>query len=128
MARKRVFGELELSILKIHKEKGIVTVSDVLQLLDDDIGYTTVMTVMTRLVEKGELIREKKGRRFEYHIEEKGNQNSLSVIDRLKEKVFDGKASSMVSYLLETTDNISDQEFEEMEKIIRSQRKKCIKD
>ena len=123
MGRKRAFGELELSILKILKDEGIVTVSDVVKLLGNDCHYTTVMTVLNRLVEKGELFREKKGRHFEYRIEEKGIQSSFSLIDRLKEKVFDGNALSMVSYLLESAEDVSDQELEELENWIQSERK-----
>jgi len=123
MGRKRAFGELELSILKILKDEGIVTVSNVVKLLGNDCHYTTVMTVLNRLVEKGELFREKKGRHFEYRIEEKGIQSSFSLIDRLKEKVFDGNALSMVSYLLESAEDVSDQELEELENWIQSERK-----
>ena len=60
----------------------VITVSDILRLLDDDIGYTTVMTVMSRLVEKGELIREKKWRLFEYRIKEVVVGSELSFFDR----------------------------------------------
>lgn len=123
MGRKHAFGELELSILNILRDKGPATVSDVLHVLANDSRYTTVMTVMSRLVEKGELLRQKRGKQYEYWIHEQGTQNSLSLFDRLKEKAFGGKALSMVSYLLESTDTISDEELEQIEDLIRSERK-----
>lgn len=57
-----MFGELEKRIMEVlwHKEKG--TVRDVLSGLRSrfrkDLAYTTVMTVLTRLAEKGHLKRE----------------------------------------------------------------------
>lgn len=123
MARKHAFGELELSILKILRDKSPLTVSEVVKLLDNESRYTTIMTVMSRLVEKGELVRKKKGRQYEYWIDEQNSHHSLSLFNRLKEKIFNGKALSMVSYLLESTDEISNEEFEQMEQLIRSKRK-----
>lgn len=41
-------------------------VRDVLGLLDDDLAYTTVMTVMNRLHEKGLLRRQRQGRAWSY--------------------------------------------------------------
>lgn len=41
-------------------------VRDVMELLDDDLAYTTVMTVMNRLYEKGMLRRRRKGRAWAY--------------------------------------------------------------
>lgn len=123
MKRKRVFGELEFSILKILREKGSATVGDIVKLLGNDSRYTTVMTVMNRLTEKGELYREKKGRQYEYSLDKEGSRRALSLLDRLKEKIFSGKTVSMLSYLLESDDRISDEELEEMEDLIRSERR-----
>jgi predicted transcriptional regulator len=43
-----------------------MAVRDVLDLLDGDLAYTTVMTVMNRLVEKGLLRRRRDGRAWSY--------------------------------------------------------------
>lgn len=54
---KRIFGELKLAILNVFKkESSACTVRDVLQTLGREDKYTTIMTVMNRLVLKSILI------------------------------------------------------------------------
>ena len=53
------FGELELSILQTVQKLGRATVRDVYASLGSEGSYTTVMTVMSRMADKGELMREK---------------------------------------------------------------------
>lgn len=57
---KKLFGELESEIMEILWEKNNVSVRDVLEILEKKrkIAYTTVMTVMSRLHDKGLLARE----------------------------------------------------------------------
>ncbi len=121
--QKRAFGELELALLKTVKERGSITVKEALEKLPGESRYTTVMTVMNRLVEKGELSREKKGRQYEYSIASKKATHSFSLLDRLKAKLFGGKSLEMISYLLEDADDISDQHLAEIEKTISEARK-----
>lgn len=56
---RRVLGELECAVMEAIWHDGEATVRDVLDAMTRvrDIAYTTVMTVMTRLVEKGLLRR-----------------------------------------------------------------------
>ena len=44
-----------------------LTPADVQARLDDDLAYTTVVTILTRLHDKGVATREKHGRSFRYH-------------------------------------------------------------
>ena len=57
MKKKRIFGELELAILQIFREKDRFTVREVLESLKGDDKYTSIMTVMNRLVEKKLLLK-----------------------------------------------------------------------
>lgn len=45
-----------------------MTTGDVLAQLGDDLAYTTVMTMLTRLYEKGALTRERVGRSYAYAL------------------------------------------------------------
>lgn len=120
MSRKH--GELELSILEVLRHRGSATVSDVFAVLNDGTCYTTIMTVMSRMVKKGDLQRQKKGRQYEYWMNGQVTKKSRTLVNRLTEKVFGGRVLSMVSYLLESSEGLSDQELEEMENLIRAER------
>lgn len=50
----------------LWSEDGPVTAADVQQRVDADLAYTTVVTILTRLHEKGAVTREKQGRSFAY--------------------------------------------------------------
>ena len=69
-----LLGPLEAEVLEdIWAADGPVTVRDVLGRLNGDrsqpLAYTTVMTVMSRLAEKGILSRRQVGRGYEYEAE-----------------------------------------------------------
>ena len=122
--KRFAFGELELAILKIIRDLKKATVSDVCRKLGKNRSYTTIMTVMSRLSKKGELNREKKGKQYVYRIACQNMTSSKGLLKRIQEKVFEGKSSAVVSYLLEINREISDQELQEIEDIIRKKRLK----
>jgi predicted transcriptional regulator len=55
-------GELETAVMEEIWRRGEATVRDVHEALPRERAYTTVMTVMTRLCDKGMLARERRGR------------------------------------------------------------------
>lgn len=70
---EKLLGELEAEIMTLlWAENGTVTVRDVLGKLnaqqDHPAAYTTVMTVMSRLAEKGLLKRALSGNTYEYRV------------------------------------------------------------
>lgn len=119
---KRAFGELESEILYILKSGDRMTVKDVHKILGEKDNYNTVMTVMSRLAEKKQLAREKHGLQYEYWILE--STNSLSFLEKLKKKFFGLKTSALVCHLIESSDDLTDSDLAEMEKLI--QKKKGI--
>ena len=100
---KMKFGELEFAILQIVEELGRATVHDVGKRLERE--YTTIMTVMSRLFEKKELLREKAGKQYVYW-----RAPAKSVFQRIQDKLFGSKPAAIVSYLIDS-DEISDENW-----------------
>jgi predicted transcriptional regulator len=119
---KREFGDLENEIVMILKTKKRMTVNDVLEALGNSDKYTTVMTVMTRLVNKGILARQRTGLRFEYWLEDSQTKQQ-SILKKVCAKLFNMKTTEVVSYLIQTKD-LSDNDLQEMEKMIAEAKKK----
>ena len=119
MEEKRVFGELELAILQMFREGNKFTVREVLGFLDRDDKYTTIMTVMNRLVEKKMLSRRRIGLQYEYWINNSSQFSQPNLLERFKQKIFGGKSASMVNYLLESSSDITDDELAQMEQLIQ---------
>lgn len=116
------FGELELSILQIVRESGRASVREVYDKLGSEGSYTTIMTVMSRMAEKGELMREKEGKQYIYWIAPTHHSSSKSILKRIQNKIFGGKPAAMLSYLLDSDSAISDKDLEEIEQLIQKRR------
>ncbi|MFH0240967.1 BlaI/MecI/CopY family transcriptional regulator [Streptomyces sp. HK10] len=64
-ARRRGQGELEVQVLAaLRQAPGPVDTAWVRERLGGDLAYTTVITILTRLLAKGAVAREKTGRSF----------------------------------------------------------------
>ena len=69
LATRRGYGDLGQRILAVLQAAGRpLTPAEVHTLLDADLAYTTVMTVMSRLNDKDILSRQRAGRSFEYTL------------------------------------------------------------
>lgn len=124
---KRHFGELESTILRILKTGERMTVKQVHKILGEKDNYNTIMTVMLRLSEKGVLAREKVGIHYEYWLLS-SKEKVPSFFEQLKQKIFGVKTTELISYLIESTDRISDEEFSEIEKLIEKAKKERKRD
>lgn len=66
-APRRGQGELEAQVLTaLHSAPGPVSASWVQERLDGDLAYTTVVTILSRLLVKGAVTRERSGRSFDW--------------------------------------------------------------
>ena len=120
---KRIFGELELAILSVFKKDGSArTVRDILESLGRDDKYTTIMTVMNRLVAKGELSREREGQSYRYFIQTQ--KPRFSLFEKWRQKIFGGNSASMISYLLESGEDITQEELAQIEQLINQAKQK----
>ncbi|MCF2941456.1 BlaI/MecI/CopY family transcriptional regulator [Paenibacillus alkaliterrae] len=58
----RFFGPLEARIMEIVWEHGDISIKRVHALLDEELSFNTVMTILNRLVEKGHLTKNSSGK------------------------------------------------------------------
>ncbi|MBN9376820.1 MAG: hypothetical protein BGO14_01475 [Chlamydiales bacterium 38-26] len=126
---KRNFGELESEILQAFKSNQRMTVKEIYRILGEDKNkYNTIMTVMLRLSQKKILNRERVGLQYEYWLSDPTSKVP-SFFEQIKKKFFGLKTSQMVSYLIDSADDISEEDLEEMEKMLERARtnKKTVK-
>lgn len=114
---KRAFGELESQILYILKSGERQTVKDVHKALGGQDNYNTVMTVMSRLAEKKQLLRERIGLQYEYWLLKPSN--FFSFLDKIKQKFSGMKTTVLVSHLIESAEDLSDDDLLEMENTLQ---------
>ena len=121
MKRKSLthLGETEMEVLHHVWDLGEATVADVREriLEDRDVAYTTIMTVMKKLAEKGYLDYHKEGRSYVYQPAQEPNEVQHSLLRRLMDKVFEGSPSALVQTLVKRED-LSDGERAEIRALI----------
>ena len=92
-------GPLEQEVMgSMWKEKN-ASVSDVHRCLQKKrkIAYTTVMTIMTRLTEKGFLIRRMEGKAYLYSPKKTKEQTAKNVVKRIINSLVDQYGKEAVS-------------------------------
>src|SRR5262249_50216103 len=108
----------ELQILKIVWQRQAVTVRDVYEELLErrKIDYTTVMTALKTLEQKGYLRAEQDERAYVYRATEPKQKVIRKMVREFVERVFSGAAQPLVVHLIE--DNaLSDAELKEIARI-----------
>ncbi len=109
----------ELEVLQILWEHGPCTVREVMNLLNTKHprAYTSVMSLMGIMAEKGQLNQKPKGRAFVYSVKISRDQTQSSMLKDLLNRAFDGSAKSLVAHLLQQAEP-SNEELDEIRKTI----------
>ena len=116
--------ESEWAILQVVWEKEPCTAPDVQEALisQKNWAYTTVKTMMDRMVKKGLLEVEKIRNLHLYRSSVTQKQARKSEIARTIKRAFEGAISPMMQFLVENED-IPDAEIEKLEKLIKAKKK-----
>jgi len=116
----------ELEVLQIIWEHGPCTVREVMNLLKPKRAraYTSVMSLMNVMAEKGLLNQKAKGRAFIYSAKVSRTKTQSSMLSDLLNRAFDGSANALVAHLLEQAEPNSEELDEIHKTITRFTRKK----
>lgn len=115
----------ELEILKLLWERGTLTVREVMEELNRDgreRAYTSVMSLMNVMTDKGLLRRTPVGRAFEYTAEVERERTLGQMLQDLLGRAFAGSPSALVAQLLDEA-HPDQTELEEIRKTITQYQK-----
>lgn len=97
-------GPLEMRVLGLLAGSGPTPVHDIQSALareGHDLAYTTVMTVLGRLHEKGLVVRTKEGRRYLYSPAERAPAVTHGIVSRIQRALFPGDRARPILALLD---------------------------
>lgn len=117
-SKKRLFGELELSITEAIRMHGPLSVKEVMDRLGNKDQYTTIMTVLVRLFKKNILAREKRGKSYIYSLKNREAPNKTGMLEAIKNKIFGGSRTNMVAFLMESDKRVDQEEIQHLEQLI----------
>jgi predicted transcriptional regulator len=123
--KKTVPTDQELEILKVVWERGQATVREVYRDLaaQRKIAYTTVLTMMGILEQKGHLKKTAGERAYIYSPTKPQQQVVRSMVNEFVHRVFNGSARPLLVHLVEDPGTQAD-ELAEIEKLLKDRRKK----
>ena len=111
------FTARELDVISVLWERGPSTVSEVQAALDDTLAYTTVLTVLRILEDKGYVGHTPEGRAHRYRPLVERSAAGGSALKRLKQKLFGGSPELLLTRLVEDED-LSEEELRRMRDLL----------
>ena len=122
---KPVLATQELEIMKIVWQRGNATVRDVYEelLTRRKIAYTTVMTMMGILEQKGYLTKKESGRAYVYRPTDSERKVLGVMVRDFVKRVFGGSSKPLFVHLLDSGDATAE-ELEELSKLLKDKRRK----
>ncbi|MBN2294293.1 MAG: BlaI/MecI/CopY family transcriptional regulator [Pirellulales bacterium] len=109
----------ELEVLKILWEHGPSTVRQVMERLSRERPrhYTSFMSLLNVMTDKGLVTREPQGRAFVYEAAVSQEKTSGKMLEDLLQRAFEGSASALVARLLDRS-SPSEEELKQIHELI----------
>lgn len=120
------FTDRELDVMKVLWRHGPATVADVRRELDDELAYTTVLTVLRILEEKGHVGHREVGKAHRYFAKVPESTARRSALTKLVDRVFGGSAELLLTQLVADRD-LSPEELKRLRSFMDEQIKKSRK-
>jgi predicted transcriptional regulator len=122
--KDRQLSRRERQIMDVIHSRGKATAAEVLAALPDAPSYSAIRTLLRILEEKGHLKHHEEGTRYVYQPSVSHETASRSAIKRVVTTFFKGSVAQTVAALLTSSDTeLSDDELEQLQKIIQRAKK-----
>src|SRR5512146_2398416 len=111
------FPPRELAVMSILWRRGSATVTQVRDDLEEELAYTSVLSALQTLEEKGYVRHEPEGRAYRYFPTIEAERAGGSAISRIRDAIFQGSAERMFAQLV-SDKKLSRAELERMRRLL----------
>ncbi len=111
------FTDRELDVMAVLWDRGSATVADVRERLPDDLAYTTVLSVLRTLEEKGHVDHREEGKAHRYFPLVERRVAGRSALARLIDTVFNGSPELLLTQLVSDRD-LSDDQIKKLRRLL----------
>lgn len=111
------FTDRELDVMAVLWEHGPSTVAEVRERIADDLAYTTVLTILRTLEDKGYLGHAEEGRAYRYFPLVAREEAGTSALRRLVGKIFAGSPEMLLTQLVSDR-GLGREELERMRRLL----------
>ena len=98
------FTDRELDVMAVLWQRGSGTVNEVRDGMDDDLAYTTVLTILRTLEDKGFVTHLTEGKAHRYVPAVSQDVAGKSALSRVLDKIFAGSSEMMLTQLVSDRD------------------------
>lgn len=111
------FTDRELDVMAVLWRRGSGTVSEVRDDLDDDLAYTTVLTILRTLEDKGFVTHVAEGKAHRYRPAVTADVAGRSALSRVLDKIFGGSSELLLTQLVSDR-NVDPAELRRLRKLL----------
>ena len=111
------FPPRELAVMSVLWRLGSANVSEVRDALEEDLAYTSVLSALQTLEEKGFVRHESEGRAYRYFPTVQAEHAGGSALARVRDAIFNGSAERMFAQMV-ADKKLSRKELERMRQLI----------
>lgn len=116
------FTDRELDVMAVLWERGKATVAEVREALEDRLAYTTVLTVLRTLEEKGHVAHEEAGKAYRYYPLVERQAAGTSALSRVVDKLFRGSPALLLTHLVGDA-RLTEEELRRMQRLLEERLK-----
>lgn len=126
MGLKKVLGDLEAEVMKVIWKQERSTVREVYEQLrlEKNLAYTTVMTIMSRLADKGLLLKAPQGNAYVYTPAVSENDFAKMVVSEVIDGLLEEFAEPALSHMVDKLGTEDADKLSKLEEIIKEHRAK----
>ncbi|CAN5873446.1 N/A [soil metagenome] len=117
MTERFLFTDRELDVMSILWRRGSGTVAEVREELAQELAYTSVLSALQTLAEKGFVRHEAEGRAYRYYPLVEPEAAGDSALGRIVDKIFQGSAEQLVAQLVRQ-ERLSKAELERLRRLL----------
>jgi predicted transcriptional regulator len=111
------FTDRELDVMAVLWQRGSATVAEVRERIPDELAYTTVLTVLRTLEEKGHVGHRGEGKAHRYFPLVERRVAGRSALARLTDTVFNGSPELLLTQLV-TERDLSEEQLKRIRKLM----------
>lgn len=111
------FPPRELAVMSILWRDGSATVSEVRDALEEELAYTSVLSALQTLEEKGYVRHVAEGRAYRYFPKIDADRAGGSALARIRDAIYQGSAEKMFAQMVSDR-RLSREQLEQMRKLL----------
>jgi len=115
------FTDRELDVMSVLWDEKSATVAEVRSRLADRLAYTTVLTILRTLEQKGYVAHTDEGRAHRYHPLVEREKAGASALPRMLDTLFGGSAELLLTHLVRDR-RLGRDELDNMRKLLDAKR------